>query len=188
MLDIGWPELFVIIVIALLVIGPRDLPKALYTVGQWVRKARMVAGQFQRHVDDMVRESHLDEVRDSVKHVNKIHTYKAKALKDIENTIDPNGDMKKALDPTAKSEYRKVAEAKSGAAADAAVASQEPAPAVENSAAGGPVGAVAAEHGGNGADHAAPRPAAAMPAEPDRSATASGHDAVENPPAKQHTA
>ena len=63
MLDIGWPEFAVILIVALLVIGPRDLPRALYTVGKWVRSARKVANEFQRHVDDMMREAELDDLK-----------------------------------------------------------------------------------------------------------------------------
>src|SRR3546814_18393534 len=63
MLDIGWSELAVIAVVALLVIGPKDLPRALYTVGKWMRAARKVTRDFQKHVDDMMREAELAEAR-----------------------------------------------------------------------------------------------------------------------------
>jgi sec-independent protein translocase protein TatB len=63
MLDIGWSEMLVIAVVAIVVIGPKDLPKALRTVGQWVGRARRVAREFKDSVDDMVRDSELDELR-----------------------------------------------------------------------------------------------------------------------------
>ncbi|WP_255542793.1 Sec-independent protein translocase protein TatB [Azospirillum sp. INR13] len=63
MFDIAWSELMVIAVIALVVIGPKDLPKAIFTLGKWVRKARGVAREFQTHIDDMMRETELDELR-----------------------------------------------------------------------------------------------------------------------------
>ena len=62
MLDIGWAELAVVAVIALVVVGPKDLPRVLRTVGGWARKARAMAREFQGTLDDMVRESDLDEV------------------------------------------------------------------------------------------------------------------------------
>ena len=65
MLDVGWPEFTIIVIIAIVVIGPRDLPRALNTVGKWVRKARTVTREFQRHIDDMVKESELEELRDA---------------------------------------------------------------------------------------------------------------------------
>lgn len=63
MFDIGWSEMLVIAVVAIVVIGPKDLPKAMRTVGQWLGAARRVARDFKDSVDDMVRESELDELR-----------------------------------------------------------------------------------------------------------------------------
>ncbi len=47
MFDIGWQELFIVAVLALLVIGPKDLPRALRAMGKWVRKARSLARDFR---------------------------------------------------------------------------------------------------------------------------------------------
>ena len=63
MLDLGWSEMLLIAVVAIVVIGPKDLPKALRSVGQWVGRARRVAREFKDNVDDMVRDSELDELR-----------------------------------------------------------------------------------------------------------------------------
>ncbi len=93
MFDIGWPEIVVILMVALLVIGPRDLPKAFHTVGKWVRAARRVTADFQRHVDDMMREAELDDLR---KTANEARNFNVK--KQIENVIDPGGDLKGAFD------------------------------------------------------------------------------------------
>ena len=91
MLDIGWPEFTIILIIALLVIGPKDLPKALNAVGKWVRKARMITREFQRHVDDMVKDSELEELRE-LRKLNK-HALAGK----LRSEIDPTGAMDKAL-------------------------------------------------------------------------------------------
>ena len=48
MLDVGWQEMLLIAVVAVVVIGPKDLPVAIKTVAQWVKKAREMAGEFQR--------------------------------------------------------------------------------------------------------------------------------------------
>jgi sec-independent protein translocase protein TatB len=62
MFDIAPTELILVAVVALLVIGPKDLPKAMRFVGQWIGKARGVARQFRSGFDAMVRESELQEL------------------------------------------------------------------------------------------------------------------------------
>ena len=86
MLDIGWAELAVVAVIALVVVGPKDLPRVLRAVGGWARKARGMAREFQGTLDDMVRESELDEIG---KEVKSIAGYDV--TKELENAIDPTG-------------------------------------------------------------------------------------------------
>jgi sec-independent protein translocase protein TatB len=71
--DIGWPELMLIGVVALVVIGPKDLPAALRVAGYWVRKARTMSREFQSHFDQMIREAELDEVRQELKKVTDIN-------------------------------------------------------------------------------------------------------------------
>ncbi|MGQ0675910.1 MAG: Sec-independent protein translocase protein TatB [Rhodospirillales bacterium] len=66
MFDIGWSELVVIGVVAIIAIGPKDLPLALKTVGQWVAKARALAREFQGSLDEMIREAELDKVKQEV--------------------------------------------------------------------------------------------------------------------------
>ena len=93
MFDIGWPELVIVLIVAIVVIGPRDLPKAFYTVGKWVKAARRVTSDFQRHVDDMMRETELEDLR---KVANQARGLNVK--NQIAKAIDPTGDLKSALD------------------------------------------------------------------------------------------
>lgn len=66
MLDIGSWEFLIVIVIALLVVGPKELPGLIKTVSQWVRRARELAREFQGGLEDIAREAELDKVKDSI--------------------------------------------------------------------------------------------------------------------------
>jgi sec-independent protein translocase protein TatB len=63
MFDIGWSELLVIGVVAIIVVGPKELPRLMRTFGHYVGKLRAVAADFQRQFEEAVRESEIDEVR-----------------------------------------------------------------------------------------------------------------------------
>jgi sec-independent protein translocase protein TatB len=69
--DIASSELLLVVLVALLVIGPKDLPKALRVVGKWVGKARGVAAHFRSGFDEMVRQSELDELEKKWKAENE---------------------------------------------------------------------------------------------------------------------
>src|SRR6202040_1645922 len=71
--DIGWPELMLIGVIALVVIGPKDLPAALRVAGYWVRKARTMSREFHSSVEQMIREAELDEVQKELKQATEFN-------------------------------------------------------------------------------------------------------------------
>ena len=71
MLDMSWGEVLVIGAVALIVIGPKDLPKALRTVGQMTAKVRRMAGEFQSQFSEAMREAELDEVRRQVEGINQ---------------------------------------------------------------------------------------------------------------------
>ena len=93
MFDIGWTEITVILVIAIIVIGPKDLPKVLRTVGQWVAKAKSMTRDFRGHVDEMIRETEIDEVKKQIDSIDKFDANSA-----LENTIDAEGDIREAFD------------------------------------------------------------------------------------------
>ncbi len=84
MLDIGWPELMLIAVATIIVVGPRELPRVLRTVNGYVRKARSLASEFQNSVEDMAREADLDDLKKQWK----------------ETGGDFSGDLEKSMDPT----------------------------------------------------------------------------------------
>ncbi|HJE23887.1 MAG TPA: Sec-independent protein translocase protein TatB [Methylorubrum populi] len=66
MLDMSWGEVMLIGGVALIVIGPKDLPKALRTLGQVTTKVRRMAGEFQSQFNEAIREAELEEVRRDV--------------------------------------------------------------------------------------------------------------------------
>src|SRR3546814_11201934 len=66
MFDFGSSELLLCAVVALVVIGPKDLPRAMRVVGQWVGRIRGMARHFRSGVDAMIREAELEEDRKSV--------------------------------------------------------------------------------------------------------------------------
>lgn len=69
MFDIAWSELMLIGAVALVVIGPKDLPKAMRTAGQAIGKVRRMAGEFQSQFNDAMREAELDELKKQVEDV-----------------------------------------------------------------------------------------------------------------------
>ena len=62
MFDIGSSELLLIVIVAIVVIGPKDMPRALRTAGRWIGKARRVSAHFRSGIDAMVREAELEEM------------------------------------------------------------------------------------------------------------------------------
>jgi sec-independent protein translocase protein TatB len=70
MFDVSSSEFLLVMIIALVVIGPKDLPKVLRVVGKWVGKARAVTAQFRSGFDEMVRESELQELEQKWKAEN----------------------------------------------------------------------------------------------------------------------
>jgi sec-independent protein translocase protein TatB len=91
MFDIGWSEMLIIGVVALVVIGPKELPGALKTFAFWMKQARKLAREFQSGVDDMIRTAELDEAKKAVEDVRR------NLNKEIETAVDPTGEMKQAL-------------------------------------------------------------------------------------------
>ena len=71
MFDIGAAELLVIIIVAVLVIGPKDMPMAMRTAGRWIGKVRKVSAHFRTGIDAMVREAELEDMEKKWKAQNE---------------------------------------------------------------------------------------------------------------------
>ena len=64
MFDIGASELLVIVIVAILVIGPKDMPKALRHAGRWIGKLRRMSNHFRAGLDEVVRQAEIEEMED----------------------------------------------------------------------------------------------------------------------------
>ncbi|QPH54376.1 Sec-independent protein translocase protein TatB [Pontivivens ytuae] len=112
MFDIGFYEMVIVGVVALIVVGPKDLPKMFRTVGQYVGKARGMARQFQNAMNDAARQSELQDVKKAMDGVSQ----------GVKAATDPLGQATKSArayansmmtepDPIAEEEAAKRAEA-----------------------------------------------------------------------------
>lgn len=93
MFDIGWQELFIIAILAIIVVGPKDLPRAIKTISGYIRKLKGLAREFQSGVDEMVKEAEIDDLKKEMNAATSVDLKKS-----IEDTIDPTGEMKNDLD------------------------------------------------------------------------------------------
>lgn len=89
MFDFAWSEIALIAVVAMIAIGPKDMPVAMRAVTGWIKKARRMAAEFQTHVDEMMREADLSEVRNSL---NEIRQFDFRS--EVEKAVDPDGSIR----------------------------------------------------------------------------------------------
>lgn len=87
MFGIDSPELLVIAVVALVVIGPKELPNMLRGWGKWMSQMRGMASEFRGHVDEMVRQSELDEVKKQLESAPGLDLQALDPTKEIKNAI-----------------------------------------------------------------------------------------------------
>ena len=92
MFDFAWTEIAVIGVVALIAIGPKDMPVAIKAVSQAMKKARRMASEFQVHVDEMVREADLHEVKT---HFNDLRRMDIKSR--ILGAVDGDGSIRRTM-------------------------------------------------------------------------------------------
>ena len=103
----SWSHILILLIVALVVVGPKDLPRLMNIAGRWAGKARNMANEFKKSFDDMARQSELDELRAEVER-----------LKQHDPIAGINDDIERALNPidTAAAEARAAAEAPVAAA------------------------------------------------------------------------
>lgn len=84
MFDLGWPEIMVIAIVLIVVVGPKDLPRMLRTFGRTTSKLRSMAGDFRKQFDEALQEAELDDV---------------KSIVDDARKLDPRNEIRKHLNP-----------------------------------------------------------------------------------------
>lgn len=107
MFDIGWQELFLIGVVTLVVVGPKDLPRVLRTGARFLHKARAMSREFQNGLAEMAREAELDDIKQRIEHAARYDL-----ADELRNAADPTGKLSADFDPA---EYnRRIKEAMEG--------------------------------------------------------------------------
>jgi len=93
MFELGWSEIALIAVVLLVVIGPKELPTVMRATGRWVGKARRMAGDFQRQLEQMADDSGLSEVKTDLERIRRMDVNTA-----MKNAVDPTGEISKGLE------------------------------------------------------------------------------------------
>jgi sec-independent protein translocase protein TatB len=148
MFDISWSEFLLIGIVALIVIGPKELPAVMRTLGQWTRKVRSMASEFQNQFQEAMREAEMTDLKkqvdDMARDVTDIDPLKG-VREDIENV---GSDVQRSLASTTEGASEQAAAAPAGASEPAstapAAAAPEGAPALPNDEAAAPPAASAA--------------------------------------------
>ena len=126
MFDFAWSEIALIGAVALIAIGPKDMPAAIRTVTSMIKKARRMASEFQTHVDEMVREAELGDVK---KAFNDIRNFDISGA--MERTVDPDRSLRKTFeDDPFKPTYPTASEVSTLDQVAVSTPAAEPAPAV----------------------------------------------------------
>jgi len=118
MFDIGWGELVVIGIVALIAIGPKELPTVLRTLGQYMAKIRRMAGEFQSQFQEAMREAELSELKKQAEDLKS-------SVSDM-TRLDPMADTQKEIERAFEMPETKLVETTSEPASAAPAALPEP--------------------------------------------------------------
>lgn len=100
MFDVGASELLLTVIVAIVVIGPKDLPLALRTAGRWIGKLRRMSGHFRAGLDAMIREAEMEELEKEWKERN------ARIMAADPHPMEPLADQRSDEAPPASAEAR----------------------------------------------------------------------------------
>ena len=91
MFDLSWSHIAILVVVALLVLGPKELPNAIRTGAQLLRTGRKLAGEFRSGMDELLREAELEETRQAI-----TQAMSEGVEKTLTENVDPTGELKAA--------------------------------------------------------------------------------------------
>jgi sec-independent protein translocase protein TatB len=92
MFDFAWSEIALIGVVALIAIGPKDMPVAIKAISDTIKKLRRMAGEFQGHVDEMIREADLGDAKSAFDELRGLNPKNM-----LQRAIDPDGTVRSAF-------------------------------------------------------------------------------------------
>ena len=122
MFDLGAGELLIIVIVAVIVIGPKDIPLAMRTAGRWIGKIRRISGHFRAGIDTMIREAEMEEMEKKWAEQNR--KIMAEHPADAPPEMEPTGAYPST--PAATAEERAAQDSPSEALAEPAKAADEP--------------------------------------------------------------
>ncbi|MBW3098123.1 Sec-independent protein translocase protein TatB [Pseudohoeflea coraliihabitans] len=103
MFDIGWPELMVVAIVLIIVVGPKDLPGMLRSFGRTTKKLRAMAGDFRGQLDEALRDAELDDVRKTISDARSLNPMNQ--IRDAVNPLKQAGrDIRADLEKSVKSD------------------------------------------------------------------------------------
>ncbi len=140
-MDLSWSELLVVGIVALIFIGPKDLPGMFRELGRFMAKLRAMGREFSRAMEDAAKETGVKDVADDLRKVANPKAMGLDAVKSAADRFEKWDPLKNAAKPSAPLPVRSAAEVAAGTAAAAAAAAETPA----TSAAMGPATAALAQ-------------------------------------------
>ena len=117
MLDLGWPELFIIMLVALLIVGPKELPGLVRTAASWLRKTKRSINNFQNSIEEIAREVELENVKKDaeellINEVSSLPNDVGELLKVEEDQGIPDSQMTQERKPKSAKEIDTVTNSK----------------------------------------------------------------------------
>ena len=104
MFDIGWSEFLIVAIVTLIVVGPKQMPLLLRTIGRYVGMAKRQAAEFQNQVEQAIKEAELDDIKDEM---TSLRGDVEATVEDTKRAVETDiGEAREGLDEAAKAAQR----------------------------------------------------------------------------------